>query len=254
VNLELDGDADGVLDESDNCPDSWNPEQTDVDQDGMGDACDCVPTDPVFGPTTVDITSFTDGSPFDPVESPESWKVVGSSFLQTSPDGVHRAAHPMSPKAGFVASIQLRLKESGDDSLSDPAEDLALGGIMARTANLGPASGDSYYCAIDLAGQRLVMARTTGDDLASHTVTLMPSPTDPFGKPGKPITTGLQADTPYRLVFRVDGDQLQCQVILGAASIIEVTEEDDALDAGGMGLFTVGASAEFEAVKVCTHL
>jgi len=36
----LDADADGILDISDNCPNTVNADQTDSDGDGMGDACD----------------------------------------------------------------------------------------------------------------------------------------------------------------------------------------------------------------------
>ncbi len=67
----LDDDCDGVIDEvvdndgdaldncSDNCPDAFNPpedcdgmpgtpdEQCDLDSDGLGDACDCTPADPL---------------------------------------------------------------------------------------------------------------------------------------------------------------------------------------------------------------
>lgn len=35
----LDRDSDGVPDDSDNCPDTGNPEQSDVNEDGTGDAC-----------------------------------------------------------------------------------------------------------------------------------------------------------------------------------------------------------------------
>jgi len=43
---ELDPDADGILDLSDNCPDETNPSQSDIDGDGYGDACDrCNDTD-----------------------------------------------------------------------------------------------------------------------------------------------------------------------------------------------------------------
>jgi hypothetical protein len=38
-----DTDQDGVLDEEDNCPDVANGDQADVDQDGVGDACEPPP-------------------------------------------------------------------------------------------------------------------------------------------------------------------------------------------------------------------
>jgi alpha-tubulin suppressor-like RCC1 family protein len=38
--LDDDRDDDGVADDLDNCPDDANPEQTDLDRDGQGDACD----------------------------------------------------------------------------------------------------------------------------------------------------------------------------------------------------------------------
>ncbi len=41
VDLEVpDDDGDGVADSEDNCPSVSNPDQTDADEDGMGDACD----------------------------------------------------------------------------------------------------------------------------------------------------------------------------------------------------------------------
>lgn len=36
----VDSDGDGVMDESDNCPSVYNPDQFDIDDDGTGDACD----------------------------------------------------------------------------------------------------------------------------------------------------------------------------------------------------------------------
>lgn len=38
--LEVDTDSDGLLDEYDNCPEDYNPNQDDIDNDGDGDACD----------------------------------------------------------------------------------------------------------------------------------------------------------------------------------------------------------------------
>ncbi len=36
----VDGDIDGIHDDVDNCPDTYNPDQADIDGDGVGDACD----------------------------------------------------------------------------------------------------------------------------------------------------------------------------------------------------------------------
>ena len=38
--IDLDDDADGILDETDNCPLLSNPVQADLDGDGFGDKCD----------------------------------------------------------------------------------------------------------------------------------------------------------------------------------------------------------------------
>ena len=33
-------DGDGIRDDADNCPDTPNPDQSDIDNDGVGDVCD----------------------------------------------------------------------------------------------------------------------------------------------------------------------------------------------------------------------
>ena len=43
----FDADNDGVADCYDNCPGTFNPDQTDTDNDGAGDACDGCPNDPL---------------------------------------------------------------------------------------------------------------------------------------------------------------------------------------------------------------
>jgi hypothetical protein len=40
LDTDRDGDSDGVLDDSDNCPSTPNPDQADLDGDNIGDACD----------------------------------------------------------------------------------------------------------------------------------------------------------------------------------------------------------------------
>ncbi|MCK4660709.1 MAG: thrombospondin type 3 repeat-containing protein, partial [Phycisphaerae bacterium] len=41
-----DSDADGVPNYTDNCPETWNPDQADADGDNIGDLCDICPNDP----------------------------------------------------------------------------------------------------------------------------------------------------------------------------------------------------------------
>jgi len=47
--VTTDADGDGVSDDIDNCPGFVNPTQLNSDEDGLGDACDPAPTDPING-------------------------------------------------------------------------------------------------------------------------------------------------------------------------------------------------------------
>ena len=46
VSTELDSDGDGIDNDADNCPDSYNPGQDNLDGDTLGDSCDSCPLVP----------------------------------------------------------------------------------------------------------------------------------------------------------------------------------------------------------------
>lgn len=62
--VEADMDVDGVADNIDNCPEISNPGQEDSDLNGVGDACEPVPTaevnDPAFIPSDLDADGYAD--------------------------------------------------------------------------------------------------------------------------------------------------------------------------------------------------
>jgi hypothetical protein len=70
---DVDSDLDGVFDTADNCPSVANPDQTDSDGDGVGDACETATVTPVItsvspssGKKGTTVTVTLSGSGFEP--------------------------------------------------------------------------------------------------------------------------------------------------------------------------------------------
>jgi hypothetical protein len=60
-------------------------------------------------------------------------------------------------------------------------------------------------------------------------------------------------NTPYQIRLTAEGDLLTCLITLPDLSLVELTENDSDLGSGGVALFTAGATAQFETLKVCDH-
>lgn len=253
IDPTVDRDGDGVDNATDNCPDVYNPQQRDLDKDGVGDLCDCAQADDKFSAVAVDVVNFAPPVPFSPVESSGDWAASKGVYNQLQRDGVRRTVHSMAARKGYLAVVQLQLGEGGDDGLSEPAKNVSMAGVVVRTAGLAKGAGAGYYCGVDLANERLMAGKTSGSELGSGKLTLFPNPTDPFGDPGKKINKGVIKNTTYRVTLRAEGDELTCEVMLPDNSLVELKATDSDLTSGGLALFTAGARASFFSVKVCAH-
>ena len=132
-----------------------------------------------------------------------------------------------------------------------PETPKALVCVLLRARRLGgasPGAGAGYYCGVDRRGARLLLARTTGSDIGDGTMHLF---ADPFATPGKILSTGVRLDQPYTVTLRVKGSALSCEVVLPNTSRVELTATDTNIARGGIGLYSVGAKAQFERLKAC---
>lgn len=248
LNDNLDQDGDGVTNSKDNCPAVYNPSQSDADKDKVGDVCDCAPTNSSFSANSIELNNFIDPVPFTPVEQSGDWKALSGVYIQGSSDGVRRAAHNVfTAVKDSLATVKLRFRSKGDDGLSTPATNVSLAGVVVRTGKLAPGAGDGYFCGVDAANSRLVIGKATGTDLALGKLTLFPSPQ------GKALGKSVALSLAYHVKLQVSGDMLTCQVVLpDGITSVDASLKDRDLLSGGVALFTAGASAQFETVKLCT--
>ncbi|WP_438032551.1 DNRLRE domain-containing protein [Sorangium sp. So ce204] len=109
--LAQDGDADGVIDADDNCPDAANPSQVDSDADGQGDACDprCVTFRRGLGGDVADATLW---------QASPTWNDGASTALSTGTGtgGVRRSLLRFNlasvPASAEIASATLSLYQT----------------------------------------------------------------------------------------------------------------------------------------------
>ncbi len=256
INKLVDKDGDGVANTTDNCPGTYNPSQADADQDKMGDACDCAPTNGSFASTPVDIKSFSTPVPFKPVEQPTDWQLVTGVYKQHSKIGMRRAAHTkylFGGPADAFATVKLKLLGQGDDGLKVPKNGVSMAGVILRTGKLGLGNGEGYYCGVDIRNQRLVIGETAGSELKQGLLKLHVDPANVSDPPGQKISKKVQLQFSYTIKFQVVATSLVCQLVhTDGITQVETTLKDSSLASGGMALFTVGASAQFDTVKICT--
>lgn len=119
-----DGDGDGIVDGSDNCPDDGNPTQTDGEGDGIGDACD---------PLTYAFAGFF--APVNPLPTTNSVK-AGSAVPVKFSLGGYRGMDVFA--AGSPASAQVPC--DGSDPV-DAIETVATAGASSLTYD---AASDRY--------------------------------------------------------------------------------------------------------------
>lgn len=150
----LDRDADGLRNRDDNCPDTPNPDQSDQDGNGMGDACQGItilaatfgsdPPSLVAGCRARQTLLAVVADPRGPSQG-----VTGQVFLNDVPAGTVRLASLAAPPAGsaplppgqlFGASVALRLASTGDlrvelvatDRLGRPSAPFTLAAAVAE--------------------------------------------------------------------------------------------------------------------------
>lgn len=245
-----DRDKDGVKDDQDNCPDTKNPTQGDFDGDQVGDACDCAPSDKAFSKTVYDVGIYTSTDSFAAIDG-ANWRIFANLLEQQQVNGLQRASlSGVSDSEALWIEFSVRLLSVGDDGLSfdNSSANSPMAGAVLRTAQLGAERGVGYYCGIDYANLRLLLAKTRGNDLAQQSMTLF---AEPFAPPGRPLKQSVLLETNYWITMSVSGSQISCRVRLPNQSHIEMSVTDTDLSVGGAALYTAGAVAQFGPVKVC---
>jgi hypothetical protein len=146
-----DADDDGVPDTADNCPQVWNPDQGDANQDGTGDACQDSDGD---GHSDAEEASWG-SDPNDSASTPEVFWVAGAceDGQDNDGDGATDAAdsgcafpEPLMPGAGMPPEFVA--KDANCDLVISARDALV---ILRSAAGLAQVTGESF-CTVPVGG------------------------------------------------------------------------------------------------------
>jgi len=235
-----DVDGDGVYDSQDNCPNTPNPSQIDLDGDGVGDVCDpdrdgdSVPDGEDPFPEVHDAVyyydSFSGASvPFG-VEG-GTWGLAGGAFCQTDPvDTWVRCRLPdiEIPGSDYAAQTTFTVTDT-----QPAAGEWSAAGLVYRTTSIANPNLLGYVCMVNLGDYQLVLKRAEsggGSPTIAETA---------FGS--------VAVASQYTMVVTAVGDDLTCALAPGGPTL----QISDGMHATGtVGFFTYSAAVCFDYLTV----
>lgn len=147
-----DRDGDGVANLDDNCPDEWNPDQSDVDGNGVGDACDVAPPPPT-------VPSPTDPAPTNPSPTaPTQPQAPTSTTPSSTATPVHPTTTPTVEAGPSCAGDSCRYRRQVD--LRVTSQRLLKGSVISDAIGCRTAVKVSVWRSVS-GDDRLVVTRTS---------------------------------------------------------------------------------------------
>lgn len=155
-----DSDGDGVADGDDNCPETPNPDQADLDGDGLGDACDpdddsdAVPDTSdncpvVVNPDQADADMDGVGDACDPVFDNDAGKITGGGRTTSANNFGFNAQYTVGD-AGPKGNVEYHDRTAGVQLKGDTITGIAISGTRAVIVGTGTVNGVAVSFRIDV--------------------------------------------------------------------------------------------------------